>query len=278
MTPAQAEATDFDAFDVTKVWPRDRFPLEKFGKIVLNKNPDNYHRDVDQAAFSPSSLVPGVEASPDMLLQWRMFFYRDAQMYRLGSNMHQIPVNCPFMAGNYAPQSFDGQMRVDNNNQDRLNYLPNSYDKPKYCERATESPYVVADSMVSRQSHHKNEGTQTEYTQAQVLYARDMDATQRDHLHKNTAVCMNAGVSQTTRTRYLAQVYNISPAYVDGVISYLDDKNVDIAEVKELAKGAAMRGKSDKYKPKESAHHFLTGREAPVDGTVCPTGDSTVNM
>jgi hypothetical protein len=66
--PEQVEKTTFDAFDVTKVWPHDEFPLQEFGKIVLNKNPDNYHRDVDQAAFSTSSLVPGVEASPDMLL------------------------------------------------------------------------------------------------------------------------------------------------------------------------------------------------------------------
>lgn len=87
MTAEQAEATKFDAFDVTKVWPRDEFPLNEFGRVVLNKNPDNYHRDTDQAAFSPSSLVPGIEASPDMLLQWRMFFYRDAQMYRIGSNV-----------------------------------------------------------------------------------------------------------------------------------------------------------------------------------------------
>lgn len=273
MTAAEAEATNFDAFDVTKVWPRDQFPLQEFGRIVLNKNPDNYHRDVDQAAFSPSSLVPGIEASPDMLLQWRMFFYRDAQMYRLGSNMHQIPVNCPFMSENYAPLSYDGVMRVDNANQDRLNYMPNSYDAPTYSDRATETPYVVSDPMVSRQSHHKNEGTDVEYEQARVLYNRVMDDTQRDHLHKNTATCMNAGVSQTTRTRYLAQVWNISPKYVEGVISYLNDKNVDVAEVEKLSKRAAMMGKSEKYKPKESAHHFLTGREAGPP-LVCPYGGS----
>lgn len=273
MTAEEAEATKFDAFDVTKVWPRDQFPLQEFGKIVLNKNPDNYHRDVDQAAFSPSSLVPGIEASPDMLLQWRMFFYRDAQMYRLGSNMHQIPVNCPFMAQNYAPQSYDGKMRIDNANQDRLNYMPNSYDAPAFSDRATETPYVVSDAMVSRQSHHKNEGTDVEYEQARVLYNKVMDQTQRDHLHKNTATCMNAGVSKTTRTRYLAQVYNISPAYVEGVISYLNEKNVDLEEVKTLSKKAAMMGKSEKYMPKESAHHFMTGREAQAP-LVCPSGNS----
>lgn len=263
MTPAEAEKTDFDPFDVTKVWPRKEFPLREFGKIVLNKNPDNYHRDVDQAAFSPSSLVPGIQGSPDMLLQWRMFFYRDAQMYRLGSNMHQIPVNCPFMAGNFAPQSYDGAMRVDNANQDRKNYQPNSYDKPTYSERSVEAPFAVADNIYSRQSHHRNEGTDVEYKQARELYNRVMDDTQRDHLHKNTATCMNAGVSQMVRTLYLAQVYNISPKYVEGVISYLTDKNVDIAEIEKLSKKAAMMGKTEKYKPKESATHFLTARDVP---------------
>lgn len=277
MTPEQAEATEFDAFDVTKVWPRDKFPLHEFGRIVLNKNPDNYHRDVDQAAFSPSSLVPGIEASPDMLLQWRMFFYRDAQMYRLGSNMHQIPVNCPFMAQSYASQSFDGQMRVDNNNQDRLLYQPNTYDKPSFSDNATETPYAVSDNMVSRQSHHKNEGTDVEYEQARVLYNRVMDDEQRDHLHKNTAWCMNTGVSQSTRTRYLAQVYMISPKYVEGVISYLENKNVSFDEVKQLSGKAAMIGKSQKYKPKESAHHFLTGREAKAP-LVVPQGNPARQM
>jgi len=277
MTAAEAEATPFDAFDVTKVWPRDLFPLHEFGKIVLSKNPVNYHRDVEQAAFSPSSMVAGIEASPDMLLQWRMFFYRDAQMYHLSANMHQIPVNCPFMSANYALLSFEGMMRVDNANQDRLNYMPNSYDKPQYSDRSTEALYVVADPMVSRQSHHKNEGTDIEYEQARVLYNQVMDDTQRDHLHKNTATCMNAGVSKTTRTRYLAQVYNISPAYVKGVVSYLIDQNVDTEEVKQLSKRAAMMGKSERYKPKESVHHFLTGREAEAS-LVCPYGGSSARQ
>lgn len=162
-------------------------------------------------------------------------------------------------------------MRVDNNNQDRLNYMPNSYDTPMYSENSTETPYVVADAMVSRQSHHKNEGTDQEYEQARVLYNKVMDDTQRDHLHKNSAIWMDAGVSKKTRTAYLAQQYNISPAYVDGIIGYLSNKNVDLEEIKELSKRAAMLGKSEKYKPKESAHHFLTGREAGAP-LVCPYG------
>jgi catalase len=121
--------------------------------------------------------------------------------------MHQIPVNCPFMAQNYAPLSHDGTMRIDTNNQGRFNYMPNSYDKPKYSDRATETHYALANPIVSRQSHHKNEGTDEEYTQVRELYNRVMNDEQRDHLHSNTAFCMNAGVSRTTRLKYLARFH-----------------------------------------------------------------------
>lgn len=169
------------------------------------------------------------------------------------------------MAGKFASQSFDGAMRVDNNNQDRKNYQPNSYDKPSYSERSVDVPFAVANPIVSRQSHHKTEGLDVEYKQVRELYNRVMDATQRDHLHKNTATCMNAGVSQKVRTLYLAQIWNISPDYVRGIISYLTDKNVDVDEVEKLSKNAAMMGKTQKYKPKESALHFLTGRDVPIN-------------
>jgi catalase len=79
---ADPEKLGFDPFDVTKVWPRAQFPMQEFGRLVLNKNPENFHRDVEQAAFSPGSMVPGIEDSPDPLLQFRMFFYRDAQYHR----------------------------------------------------------------------------------------------------------------------------------------------------------------------------------------------------
>ncbi|KAJ5480536.1 hypothetical protein N7530_006045 [Penicillium desertorum] len=100
MQPDEADPAKlgFDPFDVTKVWPKKQFPLHEFGRLVLNKNPENFHRDVEQAAFSPGSMVPGIEDSPDPLLQFRMFFYRDAQYHRIGVNLHQVPVNCPFMA------------------------------------------------------------------------------------------------------------------------------------------------------------------------------------
>ena len=117
--------------------------MHEFGKLVLNKNPENYHRDVEQAAFSPGSMVPGIEDSPDPLLQFRMFFYRDAQYHRIGVNLHQIPVNCPFMAQSYSSINFDGPMRVDSNHAGNPQYTPNSF-VHKFRPDTAEAPYKVS--------------------------------------------------------------------------------------------------------------------------------------
>jgi catalase len=101
--------------DSTKVWPEDAYPYTEIGVVTMDKNPENYHRDVEQIAFSPGRLIPGIEPTPDPLLQWRTFLYTDAQLYRLGNNYHQIPVNAPFMAEQHHPAARDGRMRVDAN-------------------------------------------------------------------------------------------------------------------------------------------------------------------
>lgn len=188
MEPDEADANKlgFDPFDVTKVWPRGQFPMHEFGRLVLNKNPENYHRDVEQAAFSPGSMVPGIEDSPDPLLQFRMFFYRDAQYHRIGVNLHQVPVNCPFMAGNYSSLNFDGPMRTDANHAGNKQYVPNSF-KHAFRPDTAEAPYTVADNVVSRKSHYAHEGKKSEYAQATELYRRVMNDTAREHTHQNTA-------------------------------------------------------------------------------------------
>ena len=195
----------FDPFDVTKVWPRDQFPMHEFGKLVLNKNPENFHRDVEQAAFSPGSMVPGIEDSPDPLLQFRMFFYRDAQYHRIGVNLHQIPgmshvctctdlqlilpVNCPFMSGSLSSLNFDGQMRTDANHGMKPQYTPNSF-VHKFRPDTAEAPYTVADNVVSRKSHYYHEGKVSEYAQATELYTHVMSQTAKDHLHQNTSTLL----------------------------------------------------------------------------------------
>ncbi|CAN6646724.1 peroxisomal catalase A [Trichomonascus vanleenenianus] len=112
MTAEQAEKQPFSVFDLTKVWPHKEFPLRRFGKLVLNENPKNYFAEVEQAAFSPSHTVPGIEPSADPVLQSRLFSYPDTQRYRLGVNYQQIPVNCPYHAFN--PFQRNGTMAINN--------------------------------------------------------------------------------------------------------------------------------------------------------------------
>jgi catalase len=101
MTIDEAEKLRFNPFDVTKVWSHKEFPLIPVGRLVLNRNPKNYFAEVEQLAFAPSHLVPGVEASPDKMLQGRLFSYADTHRHRLGANYLQIPVNCPYKTRNY---------------------------------------------------------------------------------------------------------------------------------------------------------------------------------
>ncbi|KAG5357684.1 Catalase T [Yarrowia sp. C11] len=129
MTPEQAEEWEYSILDMTKTWPYDKFPLRKVGKLVLNKNAENFFEEIEQAAFSPSNLIHGIEASDDPVLQARLFSYPDTARHRLGPNFNQLPVNqartfqkgsgCPFMAGNFQR---DGNMAI-NNQGNRPNYL-----------------------------------------------------------------------------------------------------------------------------------------------------------
>lgn len=125
MPEAEAATYHINPFDLTKVWPHADYPLIEVGVLELNKNPENYFAEVEQAAFTPANVVPGIGFSPDKMLQGRLFSYGDTHRYRLGINHHQIPVNaprCPF-------HSFhrDGMGRVDGNGGATLNYEPNSF-------------------------------------------------------------------------------------------------------------------------------------------------------
>ncbi|KAF6241338.1 hypothetical protein HO173_000048 [Letharia columbiana] len=253
MEPDEADANKlgFDPFDVTKVWPRGQFPMHEFGRLVLNKNPENYHRDVEQAAFSPGSMVPGIEDSPDPLLQFRMFFYRDAQYHRIGVNLHQVPVNCPFMAGNYSSLNFDGAMRVDANHAGNKQYVPNSF-KNAFRPDTAEAPYTVADNVVSRKSHYAHEGKKSEYAQATELYRRVMSDTAREHTHQNTAKMISRVNYPIIQKKYLAQIYNIAPEYPKAVYDLMSKKEFEFSEVEELSKSAHEFSKEAKFRPGEN--------------------------
>jgi catalase len=129
MPVADADNYGVNPFDLTKVWPYADYPLIEVGKLVLDRNADNYFADVEQAAFDPGNFVPGIGPSPDKMLQGRLFAYGDAHRYRLGINHTRIPVNAPHAAkaDNYGR---DGAMRVDDNGARSKNYEPNSFDGP----------------------------------------------------------------------------------------------------------------------------------------------------
>ncbi|EEQ92175.1 catalase [Blastomyces dermatitidis ER-3] len=120
LSPEQAEKFRWNIFDLTKVWPQGDVPLRRFGRFTLNKNPQNYFAEIEQAAFSPSHLVPGVEPSADPVLQSRLFSYPDTHRHRLGVNYQQIPVNCPLRA--FSPYQRDGAMAVNGNYGANPNY------------------------------------------------------------------------------------------------------------------------------------------------------------
>jgi catalase len=136
MAETDAEKVPYHPFDLTKVWPHGDYPLIEVGEFELNRNPENFFADVEQSAFAPSNLVPGISVSPDKMLQARLFNYADAQRYRLGTNYQQIPVNaarCPVHSNHR-----DGIGRVDGNYGSLPHYEPNSFhqwqEQPEYRE------------------------------------------------------------------------------------------------------------------------------------------------
>lgn len=147
MTEAEATTYRFNPWDVTKVWPHGDYPLIPVGKLVLNRNPANYFAEVEQAAFSPSHLVPGIEPSIDKMLQGRLFSYPDTHRHRLGVNYTQIPVNQP-LGTKVANYQRDGFMTVNGNQGSAPNYEPNSHaDAPKQVgpkPGITYTPYELA--------------------------------------------------------------------------------------------------------------------------------------
>ncbi|TDC47549.1 catalase [Jiangella ureilytica] len=128
MPYADAASYRFNPFDLTKVWPKGDYPLIKVGTLRLDRNPENYFAQIEQAAFEPSNFVPGIAASPDKMLLGRIFSYADAHRYRIGTNYNQLPVNAP--KNEVHSYSKDGAMRFDFAAADRPVYAPNSHGGP----------------------------------------------------------------------------------------------------------------------------------------------------
>jgi catalase len=242
MTPEEATKTSFDPFDVTKIWPRGEFPMQEVGVLNLERNPENYFRDVEQAAFSPGAMVPGIESSPDSLLLWRMFFYRDAQYHRLGVNLHQVPVNCPFMARSQNSDTVDGAMRIDGNNNGKPQYMPNSFhglSAPVVKPEATETPMQFGSNVLSRNDHFRHRGQPSEYDQVRELWTRVMTDQERKNTAKNTAFLLKTAESLVI-VRYLVQCCAISEQYAQMIFDELPEKNFHMDTIKKRSKEAHL--------------------------------------
>lgn len=177
MPPEDLDRWGFDPLDATKVWPEDAYPLHRIGTMTLKRNPDNFFAEVEQSAFSPSALVPGIEPSEDKLLQGRLFSYPDTQRYRLGANYLQIPINCPYaLVRNHQR---DGAMNVKQDTS-TVNYEPNSasgspQEDPAYAE--SEAPLT---GPALRQKIEKTD----DFTQAGERY-RSYTKQEQDNLIRN---------------------------------------------------------------------------------------------
>ncbi len=180
MTPEQAKDYRFDPFDITKVWPHGDFPPMDVGRLVLNRNPENYFAEVEQAAFSPGNFVPGIGPSPDKMLQGRLFSYHDTHRHRLGSNYHLLPINAPKACAMNSYQR-DGHMRFDNNGGGGPNYWPNSFGGPDPNPEVAPPPIDVA-GMAARHAYTLGD---VDFVQPGDLYRKVMTDVDREHLVNN---------------------------------------------------------------------------------------------
>ena len=207
MTPEQAAEYRFDPFDITKVLPHGDFPLVPVGRMVLNRNPENYFAEVEQSAFSPGNFVPGIAASPDKLLQGRLFSYHDTHRHRLGPNYHLIPVNRAkgVPVDNYQR---DGAMRTDANAGGGPNYYPNTFGGPQPMPEAADPPFEVS-GMAARQPYtHLND----DFVQAGDLYRKVMTDQDRDRLIGNIVAHLG-NAQKRLQLRQTALFYKADPEY-----------------------------------------------------------------
>jgi catalase len=217
MTEEEARKLPYNPFDLTKVWYKKDFPLIEVGEIELNRNPDNYHAEVEQAAFAPTNIVPGIGFSPDKMLQGRLFSYGDTQRYRLGVNYWQIPVNYPKNAKNFNPYHRDGAMRILNpvvGND--VTYSPNSYDK---WQDSKEHQEPALDIFGNADYHNFREDDDNYYEQPGKLF-RLMSADEQQRLFENTARNMQ-GTTKEVQLRHISNCYKADPAYGEGVAKAL---------------------------------------------------------
>jgi catalase len=193
------EAADyrFNPFDVTKVWPHADYPPVTIGRLVLDRNPENYFAEVEQAAFEPANMVPGIGPSPDKMLLGRLFSYPDAHRHRIGTNYQQLPINLPRV--DVHGYNKDGAMRYRHNGAQPV-YAPNTYGGPSADSRFEEPGWRVDVGEIGRYAYELH-AEDDDFGQATALWRHVLSRTDRDHLVSNIASHLQQGVSDAVKAR-----------------------------------------------------------------------------
>jgi catalase len=207
MPENEVDKFKFNPFDLTKVWPHGEYPLIDVGVMELNRNPVNYHAEVEQAAFNPVNIVPGMGYSPDKMLQGRLISYPDAHRYRIGVNYEALPVNKPRCPVHTYHR--DGAMRFDDNGGAAPNYEPNSFGGPKQNTKYVERAEPLSGEPAARYNHREDKD-QDDYEQVGNFW-KILSDVERQHLVENIA----GGLGQTSREIQLRQLPHFYKAHQD---------------------------------------------------------------
>ncbi|CAJ0955976.1 unnamed protein product, partial [Mesorhabditis belari] len=207
MTLQQAEQHEFNPFDVTKVWPHKQFPLIPVGKLVLNRNPKNYFAEVEQSAFCPAHVVPGIEFSPDRMLQGRIFSYTDTHFHRLGANYQQLPINCPFRARAHNYQR-DGAATYDSQ-AEAPNYHPNSFNGPTELVGGHAKEHV---HKLTGDVTRYDDGNANNFEQPREFWTKVLDEGARERMVENFAGALS-GCHSYIIDRFLNVCQQVHPDF-----------------------------------------------------------------
>ena len=227
MPEAEAGQQDYNPFDLTKVWPHADYPLIEVGEVEMNRNPDNYFQMVENAAYSPSNVVPGIGFSPDKMLQARVFSYADAHRYRLGTHYEALPANAPH-AAKVQHYHKDGAMRFFTNdfgNPDAY-YEPNQYGGPVADPAAMEPPLRI-DAEAFR---HPVEVTDEDFVQVRELFLHVLEDDEKERMYANYAAAMGP-CSDAVKERWYAVLERVHPDYAAGVRRANETSDSDVNAV-----------------------------------------------
>lgn len=210
MPETDADQTPYNPFDLTKVWPHSDYPCIDVGTMELNRNPENYFAEIEQASFSPSNIVPGIGFSPDKMLQARIFSYADAHRHRLGTHYESLPVNEPKCPVHHYHKDGAMSFKPNGTNPDAY-YEPNSFNGPVEQPDVAEPPLKISGDA-DRYDHREGND---DYTQPRALFNL-FDDGQKARLFSNIAAAMQ-GVPENIVDRQLKHFELVDPAYAAGV-------------------------------------------------------------